>query len=65
MQFKDLEVLNVFKLNGTTWVKQSTRTAHLYGNPERWFYFIKNEQVSRDHTVSKQGRITILGTFRG
>ena len=50
MQFKDLAVLNVFKLNGTIWVKQSSRTAHLWGNPDRWFYFSKNEQVTLDHS---------------
>jgi len=49
MQFKDIAVLTVFKLyhgSSTKWVKQSSRTAHLYGMPERWFYFGKNEQVS-------------------
>jgi len=48
MQFKDLSIHNVFKLNGTSWVKQSSRTAHLWGNPERWFYFSLNEYVTLD-----------------
>ena len=47
-QFKDLSIHSVFKLNGTTWVKQSSRTAHLYGNPGRWFYFSLNEYVKHD-----------------
>jgi hypothetical protein len=48
--FKQLPIHSVFDLNGTIWVKQSTRTAHIWGNPDRWFYFGMNEVVKQDHS---------------
>lgn len=46
--FKELGVLSVFHFNGTKWVKQSTRTAHVYGTPSRFFYFKQNELVRKE-----------------
>lgn len=43
--FDALGVLSVFRLNGTDWVKRSTRTASPYGAPWRRFYFSKAEPV--------------------
>ena len=43
--FGALGALAVFRLNGTDWVKRSTRTASIVGNPTRRFYFSKNERV--------------------
>ena len=50
MQFKDLTVLSVFKCpsTGDKYVKQSTRTAHVYGYPDIWYYFCMNELVIRE-----------------
>ena len=48
MLFSDLKVLSVFYMNWTKWVKQSSRTAHIYGTPSRWFYFGKNENVKKE-----------------
>lgn len=45
--FNDLPVLAVFTFSGTKWVKQSSRTAHIYGKPNIWFYFSKSELVNR------------------
>jgi hypothetical protein len=47
-QFKDLNTLSVFTFGGTKWVKQSSRTAHVYGTPNRWFYFGLKEYVRKD-----------------
>ena len=46
--FNELSVLSVFYFGGSKWVKQSSRTAHVYGTPSRYFYFGKNEQVKKD-----------------
>lgn len=46
--FTELEVLSVFYFGGTKWVKQSTRTAHVYGTPSRYFYFSKNDYVRKE-----------------
>ena len=44
--FKDIPVGNHFFRAGTWWEKRSTRTAHVFGRPYRWFYFSKNAFVS-------------------
>lgn len=46
--FEELNIYSVFYFGGTKWVKQSTRTAHVYGSPYRWFYFSKKEQVRKE-----------------
>lgn len=46
--FTELEVLSVFYFGGTKWVKQSSRTAHIYGSPAIWYYFGKNERVRKE-----------------
>ena len=32
--------------NGTDWVKRSKRTASIFGQPNRWFYFCNKDRVS-------------------
>ena len=46
--FKNIAIGNRFFLNGTWWVKRSTRTAHVLGWNHRWFYFSKEEVVEND-----------------
>ena len=46
--FNTIPVLSVFRFAGTRWVKQSTRTAHVYGKPHNFFYFSKNEYVKQE-----------------
>jgi hypothetical protein len=46
--FGELGILSVFYFGDTKWVKQSTRTAHVYGTPSRYFYFSKNELVKQE-----------------
>jgi hypothetical protein len=48
MTFEQLNIHSVFYFGGTKWVKQSTRTAHVYGTPSRYFYFSKNERVKKE-----------------
>lgn len=48
MPFKELTIHSVFNFGGTKWVKQSSRTAHVYGSPAVWFYFGLNEQVKKE-----------------
>jgi len=46
LTFKDIEVGKHFYFDGAWWEKRSTRTAHVFGRPYRWFYFGKDQQVS-------------------
>jgi hypothetical protein len=46
--FNELNILSVFYFGGTKWVKQSSRTAHVYGTPSRYFYFKQNELVRKE-----------------
>lgn len=43
--FTSVPVGTVFHMNGTLWEKRSTRTAHVFGMPHRWFYFSQNDMV--------------------
>ena len=43
--FDNVAVKGQFVCNGTHWVKRSSRTAALFGQPSRWFYFGNKEQV--------------------
>lgn len=44
--FDKVAIKGQFVYNGTQWVKRSSRTAALFGQPSRWFYFSNNDQVS-------------------
>ena len=44
--FNNVAIKGQFVCNGTHWVKRSKRTAALFGQPSRWFYFSKKDQVS-------------------
>ena len=44
--FDKVTVKGQFVCNGTLWVKRSKRTAALFGQPSRWFYFSNKDQVS-------------------
>jgi len=48
--FKNITIGNHFFFNGTWWEKRSSRTAHVFGRPYRWFYFSKQELVELDNT---------------
>jgi hypothetical protein len=48
LYFQYLPIHSVFELDGKIWVKQSRRTAHIYGKPERFFYFGLDELVKWD-----------------
>ena len=43
--FDNVIVKGQFVYNGTHWVKRSNRTAALFGQPSRWFYFSNKDQV--------------------
>ena len=43
--FDNVTVKGQFVYNGTHWVKRSNRTAALFGQPSRWFYFSKKDRV--------------------
>ena len=45
ISFSSIPVGTVFHMNGTLWEKRSTRTAHVFGMPHRWYYFSKNDMV--------------------
>jgi len=45
ISFSKIPTGTVFHFNGTLWEKRSTRTAHVWGMPHRWFYFSKNDMV--------------------
>ena len=41
--FERLKIGSGFRLGGTSWIKQSTRTARTEESPGRFFYFGKND----------------------
>jgi len=43
--FSTLSIGTVFHLNDPLWQKRSTRTAHVFGMPHRWFYFRHKDMV--------------------
>jgi len=45
VSFANIPVGTVFHMNGTLWEKRSTRTAHVWGMPHRWFYFSQTDMV--------------------
>ena len=45
MTFQEITVGAMFSYNGATFKKKSSRTAFIYGQPNRWFYFGKKDQV--------------------
>ena len=45
--FNTLFVGDIFHMNGTLWEKRSSRTAHVFGMPHRWFYFSHKDQVQK------------------
>ena len=44
--FENIQVGKTFNCNGTTWVKRSSKTAHVWGTPHRWFYFSKKDMCT-------------------
>lgn len=51
--FAKIKIGDAFHLNGTWWVKKSSRTAYLWEMPHRWFYFSKDDLVFTDEKESK------------
>ena len=47
MTFEQVKIGATFKMNSTRWVKKSSRTAHVLGTPDRWFYFSPSEIIRR------------------
>lgn len=45
--FNTVFVGDVFHFNGTLYQKRSSRTAHVFGMPHRWFYFSHKDQVQK------------------
>jgi hypothetical protein len=45
ISFSKIPTGTVFHMNGTLWEKRSTRTAHVFGMPHRWFYFSHKDMV--------------------
>lgn len=45
VSFANIPVGTVFHMNGTLWEKRSTRTAHVWGMPHRWFWFSQKDMV--------------------
>ena len=41
--FDSIQIGRTFHYNGTIWEKRSSRTAHIWGMPYRWFYFLKSD----------------------
>lgn len=41
--FDSIQAGRTFEYNGTIWEKRSSRTAHVWGMPHRWFYFSKSD----------------------
>ena len=56
--FENIQVGRTFNFNGTTWEKRSSRTAHVWGMPFRWFYFSKKDicTVHSGYLISSQER---------
>ena len=46
--FNNITIGNHFFFDGTWWEKRSSRTAHVLGRPNRWFFFSKGEIVDLD-----------------
>lgn len=44
-KFSELVNGDIFTFNGTMFKKKSSRTAFIYGRPNRWFYFSKTDLV--------------------
>ena len=44
--FDRVTVKGQFLCNGTQWVKRSKRTASIFGQPNKWFYFSNKDRVS-------------------
>ena len=44
--FENIQVGKTFNCNGTTWVKRSSKTAHVWGTPHRWFFFSKKDMCT-------------------
>ena len=51
--FAKIKIGDAFHLNGTWWVKKSSRTAYLWEMPHTWFYFSKDDLVFSDEKESK------------
>ena len=53
--FDQIQTGRTFEFDGTTWEKRSTRTAHAFGMPHRWYYFAKNDEcfVHEDYLKQK------------
>ena len=45
VSFTNIPVGTVFHKNGTLWEKRSTRTAHIFGMPHRWYWFSQKDMV--------------------
>lgn len=45
ISFSKIPTGTVFHLNGTLYQKRSTRTAHVFGMPHRWFWFRRTDMV--------------------
>jgi hypothetical protein len=52
--FKDIKSGIHFYFSGTWWEKRSSRTAHVFGRPTRWFYFSKDEYVIVNDKAHKE-----------
>ena len=50
-KFSELVNGDIFTFNGTMFKKKSSSTAFVYGRPNRWFYFSKNDMVS--HVITE------------
>ena len=44
--FDKVAVKGQFVCNGNNWVKRSKRTASIFGQPKKWFYFSNKDLVS-------------------
>ena len=54
MSFSKVKIGGSFELNGSTWIKKSSRTAYIFGMPHRWFYFSKNDIVFTTRKEAKE-----------
>jgi hypothetical protein len=51
--FAKIKIGKEFHLNGSWWIKKSSRTAHVWGQPSSWSYFSKDDLVFSDEKESK------------
>lgn len=51
--FAKIKIGKEFHLNGSWWVKKSSRTAYVWGRPQQWSYFSKDDLVFSDEKESK------------